>query len=52
MRIRILTGDARGRSVLRRQFAYPCAKFKARRAFLLCSGVLYGQRSVFNRAAF
>ena len=34
------------------QFAYPCAKYKARKAFLLCSGVLYRYHSVFSRAAF
>ena len=39
MRIRKLTGDAQGLAVLRRQFAYPCVKSKAKKVFLVCSGV-------------
>ena len=37
-----LTGDARGLAVFQKQIAYPCAKYKARKVFLQCSGVLYG----------
>jgi len=37
-----LTSDARDLAVFRRQIAYFCAKYKARKVFLLCSGVLYG----------
>ena len=37
-----LTSDARGLAVFRRQIAYPYAIHKARKAFLLCSGVFYG----------
>ena len=34
-------GGARGLSVFRRQVAYPCVKYKARKVLFLCSGVLY-----------
>ena len=39
------SGGARGLAIFRRQVAYPCAKYKARKAFLLCSGVLYVKHS-------
>ena len=51
MHVPKLKGYARGLAVFQRQIAYPCAKYKARKAFLLFSGVLYGWRSVFSRAA-
>ena len=46
-----LTGDARGFAIFQKQIAYPCAKCKARKAFLQCSGMFYGLCSVFSRAA-
>ena len=36
-----ITGDAQGLAVFQKQTAYLCAKDKARKAFLLYSGVLY-----------
>ena len=48
-RVPKLTGDARGLAVFRKQIASPCTKYKARKAFLQYSCVLwpYMLRSAF-----
>ena len=47
MRVPKLTCDAWGLAMFQRQIAHPCAKYKARKAFLLCSGVLYRYSAVY-----